>query len=155
MPNEKHSFLEEPNSAPNADLVTMALLAESQLPRLSRRQLLATAIGAGGLSLPAFLHHQASGAPQSRPQGKAKSCILIYCWGGMSHLESWDLKPDAPVEVRGEFAPIATATPGTFISEHLPLLARETEKLAIIRSIHHDDSAHGRGMYWNLTGHAP
>jgi hypothetical protein len=155
MPNEKHSFPEEPNSAPNADLVTMALLAESQLPRLSRRQVLATAIGAGGLSLPAFLHHQASGAPQSRSQGKAKSCILIYCWGGMSHLESWDLKPDAPVEVRGEFSPIATATPGTVISEHLPLLARETEKLAIIRSIHHDDSAHGRGMYWNLTGHKP
>ena len=73
----------------------------------------------------------------------------------MSHLESWDLKPDAPVEIRGEFAPIATATPGIFIGEHLPLLARETEKLAIIRSIHHDDSAHGRGMYWNLTGHAP
>ena len=79
MPNEKHSFPEEPNSAPNADLVTMALLAESQLPRLSRRQVLATAIGAGGLSLPAFLHHQASGAPQSRSQGKAKSCILP--WG--------------------------------------------------------------------------
>jgi hypothetical protein len=73
----------------------------------------------------------------------------------MSHLESWDLKPDAPVEIRGEFAPIATATPGIFISEHLPLLARQTEKLAIVRSIFHDDSAHGRGMYWNLTGHRP
>jgi hypothetical protein len=73
----------------------------------------------------------------------------------MSHLETWDPKPDAPVEVRGEFSPIATATPGIHIGEHLPLLARQTEKLAIIRSICHDDSAHGRGMYWNLTGHRP
>src|SRR4029079_5356760 len=70
-------------------------------------------------------------------------------------LESWDLKPDAPVEVRGEFSPISTATPGTFMSEHLTLQAREHEKLANIDSIHHDGSAHGRGMYWNLTGHKP
>ncbi|MCI0360232.1 MAG: DUF1501 domain-containing protein [Planctomycetaceae bacterium] len=73
----------------------------------------------------------------------------------MSHLETWDPKPDAPAEVRGEFSPISTATPGIHIGEHLPLLAQQTEKLAIIRSIHHDDSAHGRGMYWNLTGHRP
>jgi hypothetical protein len=73
----------------------------------------------------------------------------------MSHFESWDPKPDAPPDIRGEFVPIATATPGIQISEHLPLLARQTERLAIIRSISHDDSAHGRGMYWNLTGHRP
>src|SRR5947199_6970049 len=73
----------------------------------------------------------------------------------MSNNETWDPKPDAPPEVRGEFLPISTATPGVFLSEHMPLLARQTDKLAIIRSIHHDDSAHGRGMYWNLTGHAP
>jgi hypothetical protein len=73
----------------------------------------------------------------------------------MSHHEVLDPKPDAPVEVRGEFSPIATATPGIFIGEHTPLLARHTDKLAIIRSIHHDQSAHGRGMYWNMTGHAP
>lgn len=73
----------------------------------------------------------------------------------MSHHETWDTKPDAPAEVRGEFSPIATAVPGIQIGEHLPLLSRHTDKLAIIRSIHHDDSAHGRGMYWNLTGHRP
>ena len=50
----------------------------------------------------------------------------------------------------GEFSPIATATPGIHISEHMPRLAQQTDKLAIIRSIHHDDAAHGRGMYWNL-----
>ena len=87
--------------------------------------------------------------------GKAKSCIILYCWGGMSHIDSWDPKPEAPSEVRGEFTPIETATPGIFVSEHLPLVARQTAKLAIVRSIHHDDSAHGRGMYWNITGHRP
>jgi hypothetical protein len=73
----------------------------------------------------------------------------------MSHLDTWDLKPAAPKEVRGEFQPISTATPGIVVGEHLPLLARLTEQLAIVRSIHHRSSAHGKGMYWNLTGHAP
>ena len=123
--------------------------------RFSRRKLLAASAGLGALSLPAFLQTRSVAAEDGFAAAKAKSCILIYTWGGMSHLESWDLKPDAPVEFRGEFAPIATATPGVFISEHLPLLARQTEKLAIVRSIFHDDSAHGRGMYWNLTGHRP
>jgi hypothetical protein len=125
------------------------------LKRVSRRKLLATTVGMCGLSLPAFMQLQRSAAASAAPQGKAKSCIIVYCWGGMSHLESWDPKPDAPPEVRGEFAPISTATPGVQVSEHMPLLAQQTEKLAIIRSINHDDSAHGRGMYWNLTGHKP
>ena len=124
--------------------------------RMSRRELLAASAGVCGLSLPAFLHlRSAVAAPNSTAAGKAKSCILLYCWGGMSHLDTWDLKPDAQVEVRGEFSPISTATPGIQIGEHLPRLARHTDKLAIVRSIHHDDSAHGRGMYWNLTGHKP
>jgi hypothetical protein len=122
--------------------------------RWSRRRWLATAAGIGGLSLPAFLQLRARAAPQTAP-AKARSCIILYCWGGMSHHETWDPKPDAPLEIRGEFSPIETSTPGIFIGEHMPLLARQTDKLAIIRSIHHDDSAHGRGMYWNLTGHAP
>jgi hypothetical protein len=123
-------------------------------PKLSRRRLLAAA-GFSGISLPTFLQMQSAAAEQGRPTGKAKACIIIYCWGGMSHLESWDLKPQAPKETRGEFSQIQTATPGIEISEHLPLLARHTGRLAIIRSIHHDDSAHGRGMYWNITGHKP
>jgi len=122
---------------------------------ISRRKLLATTVGMCGLSLPTFMTMQSSAAPSAAPSGKAKSCIIVYCWGGMSHLETWDPKPDAPAEVRGEFSPIPTATPGIHIGEYLPLLAQQTERLAIIRSIHHDDSAHGRGMYWNLTGHKP
>ena len=125
------------------------------MQRISRRNLLATTAGLCGLSLPAFLQLQSSAAPSAAPNGKAKACIVVYCWGGMSHLETWDPKPDAPADVRGEFSPISTATPGIHLGEHMPLLAQQTEKLAIIRSIHHDDSAHGRGMYWNLTGHRP
>jgi hypothetical protein len=73
----------------------------------------------------------------------------------MSHFESFDPKPNAPKEIRGLFNPIDTATPGITFSEHIPMLAQQTDKLAVIRSIHHTDSAHGRGMYWNMTGHKP
>ncbi len=122
----------------------------------SRRRLLATAAGIGGLSLPSYLQMQSLAASGgSVTSGKAKSCIILFCWGGMSHLETLDLKPDAPREIRGEFTPIATAVTGIEIGEHLPKLARHTDKLAIIRSISHDDGFHGRGMYWNLTGHKP
>jgi hypothetical protein len=73
----------------------------------------------------------------------------------MSHHEVFDPRPDAPVDVRGEFSPISTAIPGVIVGEHIPRLARIADRLAIIRSVHHGESAHGRGMYWNLTGHAP
>lgn len=132
-----------------------------QLPRggpFSRRRWLSAAAGvAGGAGLtPVDWFRLQSLAATGRQGGpRAKSCIFVYCWGGISHLESFDLKPAAPVEVRGEFKPISTVVPGIEISEHLPLLARHVDKLAIVRSIHHDDPAHGRGMYWNLTGHRP
>ncbi len=123
---------------------------------VSRRRALATSATLCGLSLPGYLHLRRAAAEQPQPTaGQAKSCIIVYLWGGMSHLESFDLKPDAPSNIRGEFKPIPTIVPGIEIGEYLPLLARHTDKLAIIRSIHHDDSAHGRGMYWNLTGHKP
>ena len=133
----------------------MSRREKSRANQFTRRQVLATTAGLGGLSLPALLELRANAAAVPSPPAKAKACILVFCWGGMSHFESWDPKPDAPAEIRGEFLPISTATPGTFVSEHLPLLAKQSERLAIIRSICHDDSAHGRGMYWNLTGHKP
>ncbi len=121
-------------------------------PFPTRRQFLSCGVGTLGLSLAHYLDLQAAGTGSA---GRAKSCIVLYCWGGMSHHETWDPKPNAPAEYRGEFAPIATAVPGIQIGEHMPLLARHTDKLAIIRSIHHRSSAHGKGMYWNWTGHAP
>jgi uncharacterized protein (DUF1501 family) len=122
--------------------------------RFSRRGMLGTSVGFLGMGLPSWLQ-LATAASELQPPARAKSCILLYCWGGMSHHEVFDPKPDAHAEVRGEFSPIETATPGIIVGEHIPLLARHTEKLAIVRSMHHNQSAHGRGMYWNLTGHEP
>ena len=123
--------------------------------RPTRRDLLRVGTGALGLSLADYLGLQASAKSVRAQPGKAKACIVLYCWGGMSHHETWDPKPDAPAEYRGIFNPIATAVPGIRIGEHMPRLARHTDKLAIIRSIHHRSSAHGKGMYWNITGHPP
>jgi len=122
----------------------------------ARRDVLKLALGGLGLSVPEYLglHHHARAATGTR-SARARSCIVLYCWGGMSHHETWDTKPDAPAEYRGEFRPISTVVPGIRIGEHLPHLARHIDKLAIIRSMHHRSSAHGKGMYWNITGHAP
>src|SRR6266853_469305 len=123
-------------------------------PAPSRRELLRCGAGALGLSFADYLGWQ-SVVKSAQPRRAAKGCIVVYCWGGMSHHETWDPKPNAPVEYRGEFRPIATAVPGIHVGEHLPLLAQHTDKLAIIRSMHHRSSAHGKGMYWNITGHPP
>ena len=124
--------------------------------QLSRRQMLGVTAGLGGLSLPGYFQlRKASAEENVLPASNAKKCIILFCWGGQSHFETWDTKPNAPKEIRGPFNPIASATPGIHVGENIPRLAKQTEKLAIIRSIHHDDSAHGRGMYWNLTGHKP
>ena len=120
------------------------------MSHLARRDFLKVALGGLGLSLPGFLQ-----ASSTTPQARARSCIVLYCWGGMSHHETWDTKPDAPAEYRGEFKPIATAVPGIRVGEHMPRLAQHTDKLAIVRSMHHRCSAHGKGMYWNITGHPP
>jgi len=129
--------------------------------RPDRRQLLqAGALSALGLGLSDFqsvlaqtaLAQQAGltgDAPRRRP---AKACILLFMWGGPSQLETFDLKPDAPAEVRGEFNPVATKVPGTQICEHFSQLAQLTDKLAIIRSLTHDDPAHLSSGHATLTG---
>ena len=85
--------------------------------------------------------------------GRAKACIFLFMWGGPSQLETFDPKPDAPAEIRGPFKPISTAVPGTFISEHFQRVARLTDRLAIIRSLSHDDPAHLSSGHVTLTGH--
>jgi hypothetical protein len=110
------------------------------------------------LSLPSYLGLRSHAAPSPASRqgfGRARACIVLYCWGGVSHLDTWDPKPDAPSEVRGEFRPIATSVPGIRVSEPMPLLAQQMHRLAVVRSIHHSCTAHGKGMYWNLTGHPP
>ncbi|HWE35944.1 MAG TPA: DUF1501 domain-containing protein [Isosphaeraceae bacterium] len=87
--------------------------------------------------------------------GRARSCILVYLFGGPSHIDIWDMKPDAPEQVRGEFRPIATKVPGIQITEHLPRLARLADRLAIVRSMTHGDANHGSAGYTMMTGRRP
>ncbi len=125
---------------------------------LSRRQLLCVGgLGVLGLGLGELLAAErlASPGPPARQasHGKAKACILLFMWGGPSQLDTWDPKPEAPVEVRGEFRPIGTSVPGVRISEHFPQLARLSDRYAIIRSVTHDDPAHLSSVHHLLTGH--
>jgi hypothetical protein len=82
----------------------------------------------------------------------AKSVLLVFTGGGVSQLDTWDPKPDAPLEIRGEFRAISTSVPGTHICEHLPQLARLADRYALIRSMSHDDVDHGSACYLALTG---
>src|SRR5437764_4602006 len=84
-----------------------------------------------------------------------RSCILIFYYGGPSHLDTWDPKPDAPREIRGEFGTIPTSVPGVRISEHLPLSARVMHHAAIIRSMHHPMRNHNAAAAETLTGRTP
>ena len=82
-----------------------------------------------------------------------KSVIVLWLWGGPSHMETFDLKPAAPTEYRGEFKPIPTNVPGLQVSEHLPRLARHGDKIAIIRSLSHDSPGHVNSTHTLMTGY--
>ena len=123
--------------------------------KMSRRQVLqAGSISAIGLGM-GDLQQRLAFAEQSglaSPRKPAKACIFLFMWGGPSQLETFDLKPDAPAEIRGDFHPISTKVPGTQICEHFSQLATMTDKLAIIRSLSHDDPAHLSSGHATLTG---
>lgn len=119
---------------------------------VSRRSFLRVgALAVGGLTLPNLLRARA--AATAAPA--KKSVILIWQAGGPSHIDTYDLKPDAPAEVRGEFKSIPTAVPGIRIGEHLPRQARVMDKLAVVRSATHTNAGHGMGSQWMLTGYQP
>ncbi len=123
--------------------------------RISRRQMIRIG-GTGllsGLTLPGLLELQARAATST--PAKAKACIFLMLEGGPSHIDMWDLKPEAPPEIRGPFKPISTVVPGTQISEILPLCSRVTDKFTILRSHSHKDNAHQTGRHWVLTGYPP
>lgn len=90
-------------------------------------------------------------------RGSAKSTILFFLCGGASHIDTWDMKPDAPQEYRGPFEPIATSAPGVRLCEHLPRLAQQAHHLAVVNSIGAtvNTNDHHAGYYYNLTGHVP
>jgi hypothetical protein len=107
----------------------------------------------GGLSLPGLLNLQAIAATTTG--ARAKACIFLMLEGGPSHIDMWDLKPDAPAEIRGPFKPISTLVPGTQISQILPLCSKIVDKITILRSHSHKDNAHQTGRHWVLTGYPP
>ena len=90
-----------------------------------------------------------------KPTAKAKSCILVWQDGGPTHYEMFDPKPNAPVELRGEFKPIPTAVPGVLFSEHMVKLAKLLDKYTVVRSIRHDQGNHGAGNHYMMTGAPP
>ncbi|MCA8996196.1 MAG: DUF1501 domain-containing protein [Planctomycetaceae bacterium] len=89
----------------------------------------------------------------SRGPARAKRCLMLFLWGGPAHQDLWDMKPLAPSEYRGEFQPIPTVTPGIEICEHLPHLAKQTDKICFLRSLTHSDNNHSTSAHWMLTGH--
>lgn len=117
------------------------------------------ALGAMGLSLPEVLRAEAQAAELAKAAGKStgrqKNVILFFLMGGQSQLDMWDMKPDAPEMIRGEFKPMNTNVDGIQICEHMPLLARRADKYAIIRSMTHHVKNHAPAGYFALTGMAP
>ena len=122
----------------------------------SRRDVLqAGAIGILGLGMNHLAGlRQAFATESSRPSGKAKSCIFIFLSGGLSQLDSFDMKPEAPDNIRGEFLPRATKTPGLHICEHLPKLADRSQLWSLCRSLTHGSNEHSAAHHMMLTGHS-
>jgi hypothetical protein len=122
---------------------------------LSRRGFLKVGfLGLGGLTLADHLRIKATAADAGRTT-RDTAVILIWLGGGPSHIDMYDLKPDAPVEFRGEFKEIATNVPGIKIGEHLPLEAKHMDKLSVVRSVMHTNAGHGMGTHWMMTGYVP
>ena len=119
---------------------------------LTRRKLLQLAGGSLGLSLGGLMRAQAAARPAADALPPIRSCILIFYYGGPSHLETFDLKPRAPAETRSQFQPISTTVPGLQISEHLPKLSRWMHKAALIRSMSHQARLHDSASIHMLTG---
>ena len=126
------------------------------MDRLNRRAVLcAGGLSLFGLSMNRLLAARETLETQGPGFGRAKSCILLFMWGGPAHQDTWDMKPDAPAEIRGEFQPIATKVPGIQICEHFPQLAQRTDRLAIVRSMTHTDVDHLTSTHFLLTGQPP
>jgi hypothetical protein len=120
----------------------------SEYERLNRRDLLKAGALGGMLSLPSLLQAEAAQAAPRRDI----SCILVWLRGGPSSIDMWDMKPDAPSDIRGPFNPIPTNVSGLRISEHLPLCAKMADKYCLVRSVTHPRDDHEGGSHVNATG---
>lgn len=131
------------------------------LERLSRRQLLRIGgVGSLNLTLPRLLQAQAEKTAKSAKSTSSitrpvRSCILIFYYGGPSHIDTFDMKPNAPAEIRGQFSSIETTVPGSRICEHLPNTAKVMDSLAIVRSVHHPMTNHNAAAFTALCGRNP
>lgn len=120
---------------------------------ITRRDLVqAGSLGLFGINLPKLLE---AAAAQGLRAGSARSCIVFFLDGGPAQQDMWDMKPSAPAEIRGAFAPISTRVPGLQICEHLPLVAQQMQHLALVRSVTHDVMVHSAATYYMLTGRHP
>jgi hypothetical protein len=121
------------------------------LPLSRRRALSIGGLGLLGLNLPRLW------AAEERPaiRARAKSVIFLYQFGGPSHVDMFDMKPNAPEKIRGPLKPAATKVPGLVICENLPRVAQVMDKVTLVRSVHHGMKNHNSASYYALTGHAP
>ncbi len=122
---------------------------------VSRRELMR--IGAlslfGGMTWPKLLQAKEASSSADKPRGPAKSVILFNLLGGPSHMDMFDMKPDAPAEIRGEFRPIASSLPGLSVCEHLPRTSRWMHRASLIRTVTHNYNAHNPlAMLTGYTG---
>ena len=131
-------------------------MSERKHNSVTRRRLLEVgASSAFGISLPALLAAKTQAAETSEYArfGQAKSCVVIFQWGGPGQQDLWDPKPNAPSVLRSEFAPISTSLSGCQITEQLPKMAQQAHRYTIVRSVTHKDFEHGSAAYTALTGH--
>ena len=123
--------------------------------RPSRRDLLRLGTGLGAVSALSTLKSasaSAASAVNSDSSSAIRSCIFVFYYGGPSHLDTYDMKPNAPDSVRGEFSSIATSVPGLQICEHMPHMARVMHKVALVRSMHHTNRLHDSASTETHTG---
>src|SRR5713226_3118174 len=121
---------------------------------VTRRQFFGAA-GLAGLGLGLVPDSASAIRPVTTTGKRIRSCILIFYYGGPSHLDTMDPKPDAPAEVRGEYRSIATSVPGLRVCEHLPRMSQLMHKVAVVRSMHHPMRNHNSAAAEALTGHTP
>jgi len=135
---------------------------EAQAWYLSRRQLLRIgSLGSLGLTLPRLLRAEDEQAatrgstPTRTVSSPIRSCILIFHYGGPGHIDTLDMKPHAPAEIRGQFGSIATSVAGIRVCEHLPHIAQVMDRLAVVRSMHHPMTNHNAAAFTALCGRNP
>src|SRR5437867_3214037 len=142
------------NGATEAAVTRLGCPEFRRLLAMERRSFLkAGVLGLAGLSLGELLRFEALASAQGKSNNREQSVIILWMRGGPSQHETWDPKPDAPIEYRGEFGAISTSVPGIQICDLLPLSAKIMHKWSIVRSLYHNDAGHSTGDQICFTGY--